>query len=509
MKLQSFRLRIALLAALLAGSALAGFGLMSWWLIYQAKLNGVDNEITNQLMRESDRPRPPYHWQSYAHSILLTSFNANTANDLALLVQRPAGDSIYQSPTWTGELARSIYFPPPPSRPSPLEQLPPPFPPPNGVPPRQLQPPGDQPPLPNGQFPVPPPEDAPGRLRQPGRLAPLVTKSTSTGNWRVGAVTASDVRLAIAVNLRTLTAEMDAIRNAYLVSIPLLLVLITIGAWLLSGRALQPIHEVTATLRRVTAKGLDQRVPIGGSDREFVELLQVFNQMMERLERSFTQASRFSADAAHELKTPLSILQGDLERTLQEAAPGSPLQQRLSGLLDEVRHLGMIVRKLLLLSLADAGQMHLHRTTVDVSALLADLVEDIGMLSPDLTVQVQVTPGLTVQADRPLLIQVLQNLISNAIKYNLPQGWVRVTAGKRQQIVFVTVSNSSKDIPPGERSRIFDRFHRGDPARTQHIEGLGLGLSLAREIAYAHGGNLTLDVTSAKQTAFTLTLPIS
>jgi heavy metal sensor kinase len=320
-------------------------------------------------------------------------------------------------------------------------------------------------------------------------------------------VTATDVRIAIAVNLRTIEAEMNAVRNAYLVSIPLLLVVIAIAAWWLSGSALQPIRELTSTLRHVTVKGLNQRVPTGGSDREFMELLQVFNQMMKRLERSFNQASRFSADAAHELKTPLAILQGELERTLQAAAPGSELQQRLSSLLDEVHHLSAIVRKLLLLSLADAGQMRLHKTKVDLSELLTDLVSDIELLSPDLKVQVQVLPGLTVQADQALLIQVLQNLISNAIKYNLPQGWVRIEAGRRYQTVFVTVANSSKDIPASERSRVFDRFHRGDPVRTQNIEGLGLGLSLSREIAVAHGGNLVLDGTPSGQTAFTFTLP--
>jgi heavy metal sensor kinase len=338
-------------------------------------------------------------------------------------------------------------------------------------------------------------------------MSKLVTYSTGTGSWRVGAVTSSVVRIALAVNLRTIEPEMNAIRNAYLISIPALLVLIAIGSWWLSGSALKPMRDVTDTLRRVTAKGLDQRVSIQDSDREFVELLQVFNQMMERLDRSFTQASRFSADAAHELKTPLSILQGELERTLHAADPGSELQQRLSGLLDEVRHLSTIVRKLLLLSLADAGQMRLYTTEVDLSALLADLIDDLEMLSPDLSVQVQGVTNLTVQADQALLIQMLQNLISNATKYNLPQGWVKIEAGRRNKMVCVTVSNASKPIPVGDRSRIFDRFHRGDPARNRHVEGLGLGLSLSREIAYAHGGNLTLDSSPAGQTSFTLTLP--
>jgi two-component system, OmpR family, heavy metal sensor histidine kinase CusS len=249
-------------------------------------------------------------------------------------------------------------------------------------------------------------------------------------------------------------------------------------------------------------------VSVSGVDREFVELLAVFNQMMARLERSFTQASRFSADAAHELKTPLSILQGELEQALQAAPPGSELQQRLSSFLDEVRHLSTIVRKLLLLSLADAGQMQLSTTDVDLSELIADLASDIELISPDLTVQMEVASGLNIPADRPLLIQVLQNLIGNATKYNLQAGWVRIEAGYRDRLVFVRISNRSPDIPASERAAIFDRFYRGDPARNKQVEGLGLGLSLAREIVYAHGGDLTLDPTPPGQTAFTLTLPM-
>jgi two-component system, OmpR family, heavy metal sensor histidine kinase CusS len=486
----SFRLRIALLSSLLAGAALVGFGTMSWWLIYKAKLNRIDDAIKNHLIGDANRPRPQMKWKFYG-SKLADTFHTNNPKDLALLVQTAAGKTLYQSPTWTTELSRHTVFapisaklfpsanrqPPPDDRAASSTEPPPPFPPAN----RQ-----------------PPPEDRSAQLSQPKTI----------GNWRVHAMASSHVRIAIAMNLQTLEPEMSGIRNAYLVSIPTLLVSIAIGAWLLSGSALRPIWEVTQTLRQVTAKGLDRRVSVSGIDREFVELLAVFNQMMERLERSFTQASRFSADAAHELKTPLSILQGELEQALQAAPPGSDLQQRLSSLLDEVRHLSTIVRKLLLLSLADAGQMQLSKTDVDLSELLTDLASDIELISPDLTVQMEVASGLNISADRPLLIQVLQNLIGNATKYNLPTGWVRIEAGYRERLVFVSISNRSNDIPASERAVIFDRFYRGDPARNKQVEGLGLGLSLAREIVYAHGGDLVLDLTPAGQTAFTLTLPV-
>jgi signal transduction histidine kinase len=198
----------------------------------------------------------------------------------------------------------------------------------------------------------------------------------------------------------------------------------------------------------------------------------------------------------------------ELEWTLQKAEVGSEVQQSLSSLLDEVRRLSGIVRKLLLLSLADAGRMSLYQVEVNLSETLAQMEEDLELLAPHLEVQTEIAAQLRVQGDRDLLTQVLQNLISNAIKYNLPNGWIKIHARQQQATVLVTITNSSKTIPLSDRERIFERFHRGDPARTRKVEGTGLGLSLSREIARAHHGDLTLDSTSSDQTAFTLTLPL-
>jgi signal transduction histidine kinase len=137
------------------------------------------------------------------------------------------------------------------------------------------------------------------------------------------------------------------------------------------------------------------------------------------------------------------------------------------------------------------------------------MVEDIELLAPYLTVKTDVPDNkLQVKADRDLLVQVLQNLINNAIKYNLDNGWIRIYAQKTQTNLRITITNASKNIPPDERVRIFDRFYRADPARTRKVEGIGLGLSLAREIVRAHHGTLSLEETVDGETAFTLTLPI-
>ncbi|MCV3216999.1 ATP-binding protein [Plectonema radiosum NIES-515] len=371
------------------------------------------------------------------------------------------------------------------------------------------------PPFTKGEPPPKPPSINPDEERfipspPPPPLPPpqFVTLATARETWRIGAAKFPNVQVAIAVSLQAVNQEMAIIRNIFLVSIPGTLLLVAIGAWMISGGALRPIRQLTDAIQQVTVKGLDQRIPIGTTDVEFVELIEVFNQMLERLERSFTQASRFSGDAAHELKTPLTILQGELERTLQQVDPGSLVQQRLSNLLDEVRRLSGIMRKLLLLSLADAGQMSLYLIEVDMSELLMEMLEDVELLAPHLAVQIDITDKLRVKGDRDLLIQVMQNLFSNAIKYNLANGWIQIDARKAETFVHVTITNASIDISVSDQERIFDRFHRGDPARSRKIEGIGLGLSLAREIARAHHGNLTLDSTSNGQTAFTLTLPI-
>ncbi len=474
-KLRSFRTRLALASAVLAGSALVGFGMTSWWLIYQAKVSRLDEAIKSQLMRAS-RPSRRSHFQP-----LPRIFGIDDDTPIALLVTDLEGNTLYKSDNWSSKIKiDSLWFSPSSQHsPSPIEPQQAARPQLGYVPPNRLPPP---------QF---------------------MTQHTSTETWRVGSMSFPSTRIAIAVSLKTIDDEMLGIRNIFLISIFIVLFLITGGAWWLSGNALRPIGQLTEAIKQVTAKGLDRRVPIGATDVEFVELIKVFNQMLESLERSFKQASRFSGDAAHELKTPLAILQGELERTLQSAEPSSQMQQSLSSLLDEVRRLSGIVRKLLLLSLADAGRMNLHRVEVNLSEILAQVEEDIELLAPHLKVQTEIESQLQVLGDRDLLTQIVQNLVSNAIKYNVPNGWIHIYARQHKATVEISIANSSKDILPSDRERIFERFYRGDPARTrsEKVEGTGLGLSLSREIARAHGGDLILDSTPSKQTAFTLTLP--
>jgi signal transduction histidine kinase len=328
--------------------------------------------------------------------------------------------------------------------------------------------------------------------------------------WHVGMSVTEEARIAVAVDPRFIDANLRDVRNAYFAAVPLTLLLIGGAGWSFSGRTLRPLRQLSAAARGVTMASMNQRLDSRGSDQEFGELIQVFNLMLTRLERSFLQAQRFSADAAHELKTPLAILQGQLERAMINADDHPALQIELGNILDEVRRLSTISRKLLLLSQADAGRLTLFKEPLDLSMLVQDLAEDTRMLAPGLKLDFTVQPGLRVQGDPSLLRQSLHNLVSNAVKYNIADGWLRISAQGPDGtggLLRVRVANASKGIPPADRERIFERFYRADAAHNRRIEGVGLGLSLSREIARAHGGDLRLDPARPGEVSFSLTLP--
>jgi signal transduction histidine kinase len=272
---------------------------------------------------------------------------------------------------------------------------------------------------------------------------------------------------------------------------------------------LRPIDTLTQTAESITAQGLDRRISGEGVDTEFNRLILVFNGMMDRLEESFKQAVRFSADAAHELKTPLTILQGELAEAVQAAEPGSDHQQRMTRLLEEVQRLKSITRKLLLLSLADSGQLKPHTEPVNLSELVQDAVEDIQIIALDIRIELDVQPDVMVQGDPDLLRQVVQNLAGNSVKYNEKGGKVAVQLKSNEHEVLLAFGNSGPGIPPEDRDHVFERFYRADKARNRRVDGLGLGLSLAREIVRAHHGQLTLHSSQPGWTTFAVTIPLA
>ncbi|MBI3372706.1 MAG: two-component sensor histidine kinase [Betaproteobacteria bacterium] len=483
----SFRLRIALLSALLAGCALAGFAALTWWFVRDIRVRQLEADVAAHAERESRRRLPPAGWRQF-EVVLARTLGAREPGEVLLLVGDADGATIYRSAHWPAGTDENQLPWPPLSASGTMAHR---------YDPRLL----------------PPPAASSWEVRPDIALRPfqpsVAVSSFRAGGlgWRAGLSVTPISRVAVAMSLAGVDAEMAALRNAFLLAVPLALALIGLGAWIVAARALNPVQRLNASIRGVTAAGLDQRVTTREQDREFEELTLAFNAMLGRLEKSFKQASRFSADAAHELKTPLAILQGELEREINHADAGSRIQGVLSGILDEVRRLSAISRKLLLLSQADAAQLRPQLAPFDLSGALLDLAEDTRMLAPALRVHEEIAPGITVKADENLLTQILHNLVSNAIKYNVDGGWIRIAGVRSPEFATVVVSNASAGIGEEDRGRLFERFYRADRAHGRRVDGVGLGLSLSRELARAHGGDLELEVAADHAVHVRLTIP--
>lgn len=484
--IRSFRLRLALLSAVLAGVALCVFGGSAYWLVRDMRIDKLVQEVRENAEREVKQTRGFEDWRRI-EAKMADSLGVGNGRQILLLVEGSDGRPAYRSGHWPASLA--------------ADDLPWPA----LAEPKPARPPGASD-VGNGRVADTPPAPFPP---QPPPVSTAISRNADGHSWYLGLAAGSRARVAVGVDTAFVGAEIQGVRNAFLLALPVALLMIGLGAWVFSSRAIRPLHKLIDATRHISAEKLDQRIPGQGEDREFAELIMMFNVMLERLEKSFRQSRRFSADAAHELKTPLAILQGQLERIIGNVETGSVLQAELSGVLDEVRRLSTISRKLLLLSQADAGGLNLHRQAYDLSGAIADLVEDIYLLAPELSVASRIEAGLSIQADMNLFPQILHNLISNAIKYNTENGWIDITLSAPEGMASLRISNSSQGIPAAEQERLFERFFRADRAHNRRIDGNGLGLSVSREIARAHGGEIEFQAGMDGSACFVLKIPLA
>jgi signal transduction histidine kinase len=253
------------------------------------------------------------------------------------------------------------------------------------------------------------------------------------------------------------------------------------------------VDDIVDAAEHITAERLDQRLPVTGSQDEIGHLTDVLNRMIDRLQRSFEQARRFSADASHELKTPLTIIRGELEIALRSGELQHGVERTMLDVLDETGRLVHIVEGLLLLSQADAGKFPVGTEVVALSGLIEELTEDIEILGNRLEIGVELSlaRGVRVKGSPQFLRQLMMNLFDNAIKYNRQAGTIRCQLTTDDGMAVFRIANTGAEIPEADRGRIFDRFFRVESSRARSGlggGGQGLGLSIAREIVRAHGG---------------------
>jgi signal transduction histidine kinase len=284
------------------------------------------------------------------------------------------------------------------------------------------------------------------------------------------------------------------------------------GGWWLMRKALAPVTALTQAAERIDERNLGERLPRTGNGDELDRLTEVFNAMTARLDGSFQRIREFTLHASHELKTPLTVMHGELETALQEQTLPAPERERLLSQLDEVQRLSKIVDGLTLLTKADAGQISLKLEPLQLDELVRDAFADAQILAKpsDLQVNLAACELITMRGDRHRLRQLLLNLTDNAIKYNQPKGTVNIALRRVDNAVAeLTITNTGKGIPPELLPRVFDRFFRGDPAHSSAVDGCGLGLSIAQWIVSAHNGSIKIVSEPSKSTIVTVHLPVA
>jgi signal transduction histidine kinase len=353
---------------------------------------------------------------------------------------------------------------------------------------------------------------SPGGRRVPAMASPISssfkTIRTEEEAWRVAFMGNELVNFVVAVNLDHLHAKHRDFRNKLLLIAPFALLLLAIGGRTIAGRALRPVGVIAETVSHISASELDQRIPAFQADKEFEQLTGILNSMLERLERGFHQATRFTADAAHELNSPLAVLQGELDRMIQQAPENSEEQRGYHNLLEEVQCLKGITHKLLLLSRADAGQLQLDKQLINISELAGNTAEDAEVIAGPIKVSSAILPNIKVPVDHTLIRQVTNNLLTNAIKYNRKEnGWIRIGLSMKNGMVQFSMTSSGENLDQLDTEKIFERFYRTDSSRKRDGFGAGLGLSISREIARVHGGDLIVENLTDESVTFVLSLP--
>ena len=297
------------------------------------------------------------------------------------------------------------------------------------------------------------------------------------------------------------------IGGGLVLAITAMFVIIVIGGLWLRDRAFRSVQSIRQGVARVTANSLDRPLPLPSAPSEITDLVSVLNVTFKDLHASFEQAARFSADASHQLKTPLAVLRLGIEDLLTDPQTPSRQRTRINELLIQIHRLSSIVEKLLLLSRADAGRLGLQLEKFDFQEMFSSFLDDISALAEEkgITLETKILAQKPVVADRCSVALILENLMENAVKYNRPAGRIKLVVSENARWTEVTVSNTGVPIPPERATHIFQRFFRANGG--DETPGSGLGLSIARELTEANHGQLELVSSAGEWTEFRLRLP--
>jgi len=322
-----------------------------------------------------------------------------------------------------------------------------------------------------------------------------------------------DGRLTYVIQMGTslmfVKKSLYSFKDIILIVFPIMVVLSSLGGWFLARKSLSPIGYIASKTRTITSSNLGERLILRGTDDEMDDLIRTINEMISRLEGSFKRMAEFTADASHELKTPICAMKGEAEVLLSRGRTGEEYQEGLAHFVEQFDRLNQMIDNLILLSKFDSTEVALRMVPLRLDLLVKDIANLFEVLAEQkkLAFSVNILQEVTVLGDKTRLQQLFTNLIDNAIKYTL-EGSIRITLGRNGETAEVKITDTGIGIPEEEQKNIFKRFYRVDKSRSKETGGAGLGLSIAEWIAQAHHGKIEVQSGLGEGSTLTVTLPL-
>lgn len=315
------------------------------------------------------------------------------------------------------------------------------------------------------------------------------------------------VRFVLSLDLQDDRRVLAGYARAGMIGFPLLLLLIAVGAWLIARAGLVPLRSFAQLASSITTNTLGQRLPRTGMPSELQGLADAFNAMLERIDEGVTRLSQFSADLAHEMRTPVATLLGRTQVALSRERPLGELREVLAGNIDQLDRLTRLIHDMLFLAQAEQGAAVLARTSVDLGEEARRVAEFLELLAEERGIRVEISGNASTRADRLLVQRAITNLLTNAIRHADRSSTVQVTVEQGNAMASLAVSNQGSLIAAERLDAIFERFVRLDVARARTSGGSGLGLAIVKSIMEAHGGSAHASSTSEGLTVVTLVFP--
>lgn len=290
--------------------------------------------------------------------------------------------------------------------------------------------------------------------------------------------------------------------------LPLAVFIIAGGGYLLLRRALTPVEQITRAAERITQHNLSERLPVARTGDELEGLSIALNRMIARLDEAFQNSKRFVADASHDLRTPLTILRGELESFAEDSRLTAELRESAASMLEEAVHLSKIVEQLFMLSRLDAGEARTEWSRFDLAELAKTTADQMSLLAEDKGISIACNTGqpTPVEGDRVRLKQVVVNLLDNAIKYTPEKGAIKLHVRGVNGHAILEVTDNGIGIPSDALPHVFERFYRVDKTRSGASESAGLGLSIVKSICTAHGAEVEAESSVGSGSCFRVKL---